>query len=336
MGKGKKQAQTFDFSSMDILAYIWEKRNPLIFISALAALLSIIISLTITPLYKSTVIMFPTTNASVSKDLISDSYSGRSSIYEIGAEEQAEQLLQILNSAEIRNRITEKYNLMEHYKIDPESNFPNTKLQAKYKKNIRFKLTEYMSVLIEVLDKDPSLAADIANDIAVLTDTVYNKMLRQRSYEAFLLVQKEYNDMARSLKQISDSLDYIRKMGVNNYETQAERYYEAYGKALLDGNRTAMNILEQKLSTISNYGGAYVSLSYIQEYELERFSRIKQKYAEAKLEMEQTLPYKFIVDRAYKAEKKSYPKKSIIVILSTFSAFLFGLILLILSDNLKR
>ena len=335
MSKGKKHGQEFDFTSTDLLLYIWEKRAPLFFISILSAVLSMIISFTITPLFRSTVVMFPTTNASVSKSLISDNYSGRESIYEIGTEEQSEQLLQVLHSEEIRSRIISKYNLLEHYDIDPDSKYPKTKLYALYKKNITFRRTEFMSVIIEVLDKDPQIAADIANDIASLTDTVFNKMLKQRSYEAFLLVQKEYNDMVRNLQNIKDSLDYIRNMGVNNYITQAERYYEAYGKALLDGNTRALGVLEQKINTISKFGGAYVSLSFQEEFESERLSRIKQRFTEAKLELEQNLPHKFIIDSAFKAEKKVYPKKSIIVLVSTISAFLIALIMFTFVDNLK-
>jgi uncharacterized protein involved in exopolysaccharide biosynthesis len=336
MGKEKKYGQHYDFSSTDLLLFAWEKRNPLILITGLAAVLSMTASFTITPLFKSSVIMFPATNASVSKNLISDNYSGRESIYEIGTEEQSEQLLQVLNSEEIRNRIIKKFDLMKHYKIDPGSRYPLTKLYARYKKNINFKRTEYMSVVIEVLDKDPQIAADIANDISSLTDTVFNKMLKKRAYDAFLLVQKEYDEMLRNLKLIRDSLDLIQNIGVNNYLLQADRYYEAYGKALLDGNTKALQDLDQKLKIISKYGGAYISLGYQQEYETERLSRIKQRYAEAKLEVEQTLPHKFIVDSAYKAEKKAYPKKSIIVIVSTISAFLMGLITLIILDNLKH
>jgi uncharacterized protein involved in exopolysaccharide biosynthesis len=336
MGKEKKHGQFYDFASTDLLLFMWEKRTPLFLISFAAAVLSIIASLTITPLFKSRVIMFPATNASVSKNLISDNYSGRESIYEIGTEEQSEQLLQILNSDEVKSRIIKKFNLMEHYEIDSASRFPRTKLYARFKKNIHFKRTEFMSVMIEVLDKDPQIAADIANEIAALTDTVFNQMLKKRAYDAFLLVQKEYDEMVRSLKMIQDSLDFIQSMGVNNYLLQADRYYEAYGKALLDGNSSALQDLDKKLKIISKYGAAYVSLSYQQEYETERFSRIKQRFAEAKLEVEQTLPHKFVVDNAFKAEKKSYPKKSLIVIISTLAAFLMGLIVIIISDNLKQ
>ena len=335
MSKEKKHRKHYDFASADLIFYIWQNRIPLLIITALAAVCSVIVSLAITPLFRSTVTMFPATNVSVAKNLISESFMGRESIYEIGTEEQAEHLMQILNSEQIKSRIIAKYNLMEHYKIDPGSDFPRTRLAAKFRKNIKFRRTEYMSVIIDVLDKDPDMAANIANDIASLTDTVFNHMLRQRAYDAYLLVQNEYFSMIKNLQHIQDSLDQIRQLGVNNYETQAERYYEAYGKAVLDGNPRAINALEQKIKTISKYGGAYVSLSYQEKFESERLSSIRQRYTEAKMEAEQDLPHKFIVDSAVSAEKKSYPKKMIIVLVSTFATFLLALITLIIVDNLN-
>ena len=336
MAKEKKHGHKYDFASTDLLVFMWDKRIPLLLITGVAAVLSIIVSFTITPLFKSTVTMFPTTNTPVSKNLISENYFGRGeSIYEIGAEEQAEQMLQVLNSDEIRNRITKKYDLMKHYKIKPDSDYPMTKLMAKYNKYISFKRTQFNSVEIKVLDKDPQIAANIANDIAALTDTVFNNMIKQRSYSAISLVQNEYDLTSKNLQELRDSLNYIRRMGVNNYETQAERYHEAYGKALIEGNSNAIEVLEKKLNTLSKYGGAYVSLSILEDIEAIKLGKLKQKLAEAMLENTQTLPHKFIVDSAFKAEKKISPKKSIIVLVAAFSSFLIALIMLVIVDNLK-
>ena len=336
MANEKTGRSDYDFASTDLLIYIWEKRIPLAIITVSAAILSIIVSFSITPLFKSTVIMFPTANASISKNLLADNYSGRYSIYEIGEEEQAEQLLQVLNSEEIKNRIIQKYNLMGHYGIDPKSKFPLTELNAAYRSNIRFRRTEFMSVQVEVMDKDPQMAADIANDIASLTDTVFGGMLKQRAMEAFLLVEKEYNEMLASYKQTKDSLDVIRSFGINNYVAQADRYHEAYGKALVSGNNQAIKTLDEKFEIMSEYGGDYDVYNTQLNFYAGVLSRMKLRYVEAKVEVEQALPHKFIVDNAIKAEKKAYPKKSIIVIVSTLSAFLLSLILLIVNDNLKK
>jgi len=63
----KNEQKGLNFSSVDLLIYMWNKRMILIIVSLVAAVASIIISLQITEKYKSTVVMFPTTGASVSK-----------------------------------------------------------------------------------------------------------------------------------------------------------------------------------------------------------------------------------------------------------------------------
>ena len=42
-----------------------------------------------------------------------------------------------------------------------------------------------------------------------------------------------------------------------------------------------------------------------------------------------------MVEKAYPSEKKAYPKKSLIVIVSTLASLLFALIFLIIVDNIR-
>lgn len=336
MSKDNQSNYDYDFSSTDFLIYMWNKRVPLLIITFLAGVASILISFTITPKFRSTVVMFPTTSASISKNLLADNYGGRSSMYEIGEEEQSEQLMQILNSEEIRNRVIDKYNLMEHYEIEADSKFPLTQLYAEFNSNINFELTQYLSVVINVLDSDPQMAADIANDIASLVDTVYNRMLNQRAIDAFHLVKKEYNSMLMNMEELQDSINKIRALGINDYETQSERYYEGLSRAINEGNYNAQKIIEEKLTVLSEFGGSYVAIRDHLQQEAQRLSRMKQRYQEAELEASQNLPHIFIVDSAFKAEKKAYPKKSIIVIISTLAAFLLTLISLIVVENIRK
>lgn len=336
MTNDSQSKYNYDFSSVDLLIYMWSKRVPLVIITFLAGIASILISFTITPKFSSSVVMFPTTSTSISKNLLADNYGGRSSMYEIGEEEQSEQLMQILNSEEIRNRIIDKYGLMEHYEIDHESKFPMTQLYAEYKSNINFELTQYLSVVIDVLDADPQIAADIANNIAALVDTVYSRMLKQRAIDAYLLVEDEYNIMVENMSILQDSINKIRALGINDYETQSERYHEALARAIVEGNTKAQRILEDKLSVLSKYGGNYVVIRDHLQQEAQRLSRMKQRIQEAKLEADQNLPHIFIVDSAFKAEKKAYPKKSIIVIISTLAAFMLTFITLIVVENIRK
>jgi uncharacterized protein involved in exopolysaccharide biosynthesis len=104
------------------------------------------------------------------------------------------------------------------------------------------------------------------------------------------------------------------------------------------GNSSGIKRLEQKLEVLAKYGGPYVSLRDALEHDKKLLSELKAKYEEAKVDATENLPHKFIVSSAYKAERKSYPIRWLIVVITTFSVLflailVFGLIE-VLSDNL--
>ena len=306
----------YNFNSVDLLIYIWKKRTILIGVGLIAGIASIIISLMITPMFQSSVIMFPASNASISKDLLSQNYSGRQNVHGFGEEEQAEQLLQVLNSEPIRSRIIQKYNLMEHYEISPDEKYPLTQLYDTYRSNINFRLTEYMSVEISVMDSDPEYAANIANDISALVDTVFNSMKKERAREAFRLVEREYQEAAQNLTAFRDSMDLMNNQLSQNLKTSGD---------------PTNNLIK----AISENGIHYITMMNMVRYETALVTDLSLKYKEARLEAEQNLPHKFVVEQAYPSEKKAYPKKSLIVIVSTFASLLFALIVLIIMDNIR-
>ena len=311
-----KQQTGYNFNSVDLLIYIWKKRWILLGVGFLAGVLSIVISLTITPMFNASVIMFPASSASISKELLVQNYSGRQNVHGFGEEEQAEQLLQVLNSEPIRTRIVEEYDLMEHYEIDPEGKYPMTELFETYSSNINFRLTEFMSVEISVMDKDPELAADIANDISDLVDTVYNDMKKERAREALRLVEREFHEAEANLVTLRDSLNMLS----GQLSRQVNR-----------GGDPTNNLIR----AVSENGALYISMMNLVRNEAQIVAGLSLRYKEARLEAEQNLPYKFVVERAFPPEKKAYPKKSLIVIVSTFATLLLALILLIVIDNIK-
>lgn len=326
------------FQSTNLLIFLWKKRKPILIVTFSALLASIIFSseFFIKPRYKSSVTMFPTTNSSISKSLLSENNFEKENILQFGEEEQVEQMLQILNSDEIRDKIISKYNLMEHYRIDIDGQYPITELTKKFEENISFNRTEYLSIRVDVLDENPSLAADIANDIATLLDTVKTRMQHDRAAQGLAIVEKEFYDFNKYLQAREDTLNKLRNMGILDYESQVERLSEAYGKALLVGNASAVNIIDDKMSILAKYGGLYSSISRDMEYDREALSRLKKKFEEAKVDATEKIPHKFIVNSAKAAEKKSYPIRWLIVLISTLSSFLLSIVMVIIIENIQR
>lgn len=322
----------YDINSKSTIFFIKRWRHVLIITTVLAIITSSLFSLFIEDKYESSVILFPSTTTSISRALLNSENYKEKDFLEFGEEEEAEQLIQILRSDEIRAHIIRKFDLMNHYNIDQENEFKKTQLFNEYKSNIDFYRTKFMSVKIEVLDKDPQYAADIANEIALMVDSVRNKMLKKVAKQAFKIVAKEYNTLVREINAMEDTLNQIRALGIQDYETQVEVLSEQYGAALVQNNMKAARILQNKLDTISKYGGKYLSLVQQMEYEREKLSDLRTVYAEARVNAQTSMDQKFVVNDAYPAERPSYPLRWLIVLASTFATFLFTMIVLILID----
>jgi|WetSurMetagenome_2_1015567.scaffolds.fasta_scaffold18465_2 uncharacterized protein involved in exopolysaccharide biosynthesis len=318
-----------------VIGFMLKWRKVLAMACLAAAVLSLIFSSSvfITPLYRSTVIMYPASSNSISKALLNDNPGSDKDILEIGEDAQTEQMLQILNSGRLRDKIVSKFNLAEHYGINSSSRYFHTRLFKEYEQNITFKRTEYMAVKISVLDKDPQMAADLANSLASLLDSVKNDMQKQRAIEGFRIVEEEYNKLQVEISKMEDSLTEIRKLGVNDYETQAEMINQQLAIEIARGNASGIKALEAKLDILSQYGGAYVSLRDALEHEKKQLSFIKARYDEAKIDAHQSIPQKFVVQDAYKAEKKAYPVRWLIVLTTIISTFFFTVLVIVALDK---
>lgn len=331
-----KDLGTNDFNSLNVLFFMYKWRKPLLIITFAAAVISSIVSLTIKEKYKSTVILFPSTTNSISKALLTDNNFQKTDVLQFGEEEEAEQMLQILNSDEIRAKICDKYDLMRHYGIDSTDKFKRTKLYDEFQSNITFKRTEYMSVKIEVMDVNPDTAAMIANDIAALHDSTKIRIQNVRALQALKIVEKEYHDKLAEVNSMTDSIKAINLLGVYDYESQSEVTSEQLAIAISKGDARAIKSLDDKLKVIGQYGSAYVSLRDNLELQRKQLNLLQTKYEEAKVDAEQVIPQKFVVSDAFPAEKKSYPIRWLIVVVSTVSTLLVAIIAILLFENIRQ
>lgn len=287
--------ENYNYNSMDIIRFIFKHKWPIMAVTFIAAIASVVVSFMITPKYKSSVILFPKTQVSASHAIsTSELLEPDDHIMNFGDEEATEQLIQTLYSEEIRFKIIDKFDLLNHYKINSTGSYPMTKLHEEFSKNIRFKRTEYMAIQIEVMDTDPQIAANIANELAVLLDSTLNKMQQNVAIEIYSMVENQYNILKSEINQI-----------------------------------------EESLTKISKTDPKYISMSEQLINENKRLSNMKSKLIEADVNANQNLPRKFIVANAYAAEKKSYPIRWVISAVSTISAFVFAILLILFIERYK-
>ncbi len=190
-----------------------------------------------------------------------------------------------------------------------------------------------MAVKVTVLDRDPQMAADIANQIADYVDSVKFDMQKERAMQGFKIVEAEYMAKQKELDTMEDSLTRIRNLGVQDYESQAQMLNRQLAKEIAAGNTRAIQNLEDRLKVLAMYGGAYVSLSEKLLNEMKQLSFIKARYDEAKMDATYVIPQKFVVEKAIKAERKSYPIIWIIVLLSTIGSLLTAMLVIALVEK---
>ena len=116
----------------------WWKLLTGVFIVALIA--SVVVSLLITPRFKSTATLFPTNSNRLSKAIMDYHYS--LDFMDYGIERDCEYCIQILLSESMERDVCKRFNLMEHYGINPDDPHKFFKLHEQYRGNVNVKRTE--------------------------------------------------------------------------------------------------------------------------------------------------------------------------------------------------
>ena len=201
------------FNSKNIIDLLIKWKYHLLVIVSVAVLLAVLFSssIFITPLFKSFAVVYPS-NVSPYSD-----------------ESETEQMMQMLQSKEIRDSIIKKFDLPGHYGIDPDYKYFMSTLLWEYGKKIKISKTPYEAVSIEVWDKDPKIACDIINEILYQ----YNFKVRSLHKEKFQEVVNNYRIITDMKKKELDSLSSVAKelgvkYGLLDFPMQTREVMRAY------------------------------------------------------------------------------------------------------------
>lgn len=325
-----KQSKEFELNFTEIASIIWQKRKPLIIVVFISILLSSIFSgpFFIKPKFKSEVVFYPTTINSIGNAMFTDLTQRQADPLAFGEEEEAENALQLLNSSALQGRIVRNFDLMNHYGIDGQS--PLTDLAKEMAKNIQFKRTRHLAVSITVLDEDPIKSAEIANGIAILYDSVKTEIQKQVSLEALQIVKDEFKNKEAEVWDLRTRLKDLGQKGITNYEEQSRAISEELYKAV---SPSKISSLKKQQEELAKYAGEFTYLNETLILELESLSKLRKRFEKAKVDVEKTLPQKFVLTSASPAEKKSYPIRWLIVLVVTAIVTFSSIVVLLIRNN---
>jgi len=329
--------QKNEFNSFSLINYVWTWRKLFIIVCLTTAILSFLIAMLIRPQFQSTTTIYAPRTNSVSQILTNENnINERLDVKAYAIEEATEQMMQILNSREIKDFLIEKYDLINYYGIDTKGRHWKTKLYETVEGFLKFKRTQYGAINITTTDWDPERAAQMANDIADELDIIKHRIEKERTAAAFKAMELQVADVEAQRKQVVDSMNYLAQKGVLVYENQAERVMQQYAIALAQGNTAGVQRLKKEIDKLEEWGPASFALQEELIWLSKQLAFYKAKLLNAQMDMKELMPVKFVIEKAVPSDKKSYPKKLVISIISTISAFVLTLMTLLFVDKVRR
>ncbi|MEO6884232.1 MAG: Wzz/FepE/Etk N-terminal domain-containing protein [Bacteroidia bacterium] len=324
-------SETKENKEMDnshILLFLYKWRKPLLILTVVTIIASSIVTFFIKPRYTSTATLFPALTNNAGKVLLDGNTNPIEDVMAFGKEENAEQLVQILESDAVFNSIAERFHLMNHYGISEQDAKKNAILREYYDTFFTFKRTEFMSVKIEVSDWDNQLAAQMANAIISISDSIQAKVAHARAEKSLSIVQKSYENLEDSIQTNNDSINRLRAMGIIDIGFQIKELTRGYTSALIANNSSAAKQIEEQIDIFKKNATRFDHLHSILGYEYGQLGTLGIEYQQAQANIKNTLPM-FVLDKAVPADKKSYPVRWIIVVVSTLSVLLMAYVVIL-------
>jgi uncharacterized protein involved in exopolysaccharide biosynthesis len=264
--------------------------------------------------YSSSAVIFPT-DSNALDDVLRNPQFG----YDI----EADRLMQLLQSRQIRDSIIRKFDLLSYFKIDKSDPTWDYILKKKFEKYIQFEKTIYMSIDISARTHDPELSAQIVNEIIVQIGKVRERLLKQNVLMALEALQREYNSQKTDL----DSLGLIvsdmtsKRKNINQY-LQTERYISL----IFDKNQMANDESGKALQLVVNQYNTKLTWFYDVQNKLKNSSLMSMR----------PLPAVYVVEAAVPSYKKVFPKYSVNLLIAFAGSFLFISFLFFSIEKIKK
>lgn len=254
-------------------------------------------------------------------------------------ESATEQMLQLLESDDIKNSLIKDFDLFKHYEVDPDTKYPLTEMYGIMNDNISIDKTKFESVEIIVYDTDPKIACNMIDSILSKYHKMAQNLQRSKSAEYLVMVKTQFDLKKAEMDSMEVELKKIRKdYNILDFNAQVKSFSRSYYKDLAAGKAGANSNsnMEKTMQNLLNHGGEFIALNEHLWRVRGHYNDLKKDYEGAKQSLTKELTYSSVVTSPIPAEKKSYPIRSIIVLAFTFSMLILTFLVLTISDNLSR
>ncbi len=261
-----------------------------------------------------------------------------SNIIPYSTESPSEQMLQLLESSDIRNAVIRKFKLAEHYHIDTAQKSGLSELIALYESNTEVRSTQLNSIEIKVLDTDPKIACDMVTEIINGMNLKARTLQREKTKEVLVLVNNQMIMKKQQIDSVKANLQELRvKYQLLDYEVQVKEVTKGYLKALSSGARKeSLKDIDVMMRNLEEKGGEYDERKQTFDVLLGSYNAVKLEYDNLIRDINKELTYSCVVTKPFPAAEKSSPIRWLIVLISTVSADMFLFIILMMMRVRKK
>ncbi len=312
------------FNTQRILDLIWKRKFHFIIIGVIAIVLSGIFSgpTFIRPKFKSMARIYPT------------------NLSELSEESNTEQMLEIINSNDIKFRMFDAFRLDTVYGIDKASPHYISYMLDIYGENVTTRKTEFETVEIKVLDYLPQRAADMCDSIISFYNKKVGEIHKAKDLEMVVISNKLLTKKHEEIDSLTNQLNTIRKeSGIINFNEQVPEVTRGYMSALATGKGSSSSDtkkIKKLYDSLSEKGTEALWIEKQFNSSIRQLDSLKRMHDIYQAEYEKNITYSHIVENPFPADKKSYPVRWLIVAFATISAIFMALLVFLVLDYRKE
>jgi len=303
------------YNNTDILRLISKWYKHLLVITGSAVLIAFIISLVIKPKFKSESSLYP------------------SNLISYSSESPTEQMLQLFSSDDLKDSLIKKFKLTSYWEIDTTKKYYKTTLYNTFDENIKIRKGDNESVMVVAIDTRPDTACKMVSEMINFFNKKVRFLQKEKLQENAGSLKIQLSLKSKQIDSLEKRLDTLRKKyNILDYEIQLKEVMRQRVKE--EGSRKTFST--DFLNNLKVFGGEYLLLSEYISNATVSYNKILTEYEKTISELNKDVTYTNIISSPKIPDKKCYPVRWLIVLLSAGISFIFSLLVIGIIENYKN
>ncbi|HRD07748.1 MAG: GNVR domain-containing protein [Saprospiraceae bacterium] len=339
---------TNDYSLLSILNVLMSWKKTIILTVVAVGLISAVFSLMQPNYYKAETVFYP-----ASPTLADPTQLGYNNapMYVYGGSDDLDRLFSIVTSERMITYLIRKFDLYKHYDQDSTTREGQFKMKELFKGNYKAIKSKYGALILSVEDKNPELAADIANEARTRTEAIAQQFVKNTQLKSLESYRKNVEEQLKIMAILEDSIrllkskhnlieanyqqrvfsdELIQAIASKSEAASRAQYFSKYEskkdstikyKAFESGYASKIVVLQSKIAEFNNHISHLLAVEQAYSRASDQSSIVREKERLLKTAYDSPFTAIHLVDEAIVPEHKSRPKRSLIILLSMLISF---------------